>query len=286
MTKNADSKISNNVDRKVVDGFGDEWARFDQSELEDRELQEAFDGYFRIFPWEKLTSAAEGFDMGCGSGRWAKLVAPRVGKLNCVDPSEQALSVAKKNLENFGNCSFFCSAVDRTNLLPSSQDFGYCLGVLHHVPDTLGGMKCCVKALKPGAPFLIYLYYAFDNRPGWFRSIWKVSDFIRRVISQLPYKSRYAVSQLLAALIYWPLARTSKAAESIGIEVSSFPLSYYRRRSFYTMRTDALDRFGTRLEKRFSKDQISKMMSDAGLERISFSDTAPFWCAIGYREAR
>jgi len=280
----SDFKDSKNVDQDVVDGFGDEWARFDQSKLEDSELKEAFDGYFRIFPWDKISATAEGFDMGCGSGRWAKLVAPRIGKLNCVDPSEQALSVAKKNLGIFGNCSFFCSTIDGANLLPLSQDFGYCLGVLHHIPDTLGGMKSCVKALKPGAPFLVYLYYAFDNRPSWFRSLWKVSNIVRGVISRLPYKLRYAVSQLLAALVYWPLARISKAAESIGINVSSFPLSYYRRRSFYTMRTDALDRFGTRLEKRFSKEQIFKMMGEAGLENISFSDAAPFWCAVGYRE--
>ena len=54
-------------------------------------------------------------------------------------------------------------------LAPGSMDFGYSLGVLHHVPDTLAGIKACAKALKPGAPFLVYLYYAFDNRPAWFR---------------------------------------------------------------------------------------------------------------------
>ena len=33
--------------------------------------------------------------MGCGSGRWASLVAPRVGHLNCIDPSS-AIDVAKR----------------------------------------------------------------------------------------------------------------------------------------------------------------------------------------------
>ena len=33
--------------------------------------------------------------MGCGSGRWAQFVAPRVKKLFCIDPSE-AINVAKK----------------------------------------------------------------------------------------------------------------------------------------------------------------------------------------------
>jgi len=61
------------------------------------------------------------------------------------------------------------------------------------------------------------------------------------------------------------------------------PLSYYRDRSFYVMRTDALDRFGTRLEKRFSRAEIESMMSAAGLGTIVFREGAPFWCAVGSR---
>lgn len=61
-------------------------------------------------------------------------------------------------------------------------------------------------------------------------------------------------------------------------------LSKYRHRGFYTMRTDALDLFGARIEKRFTAAQIQKMMEDSGLERIVFSDTAPYWCAVGYKK--
>jgi hypothetical protein len=49
------------------------------------------------------------------------------------------------------------------------------------------------------------------------------------------------------------------------------------------MRTDALDRFGTRLEQRFTRAEIQAMMQRAGLERIQISPTEPFWCAVGYR---
>jgi hypothetical protein len=48
------------------------------------------------------------------------------------------------------------------------------------------------------------------------------------------------------------------------------------------MRTDALDRFGTRLEQRFSRIEIQQMMESAGLERIVFSEKNPFWCAVGF----
>ena len=88
----------------------------------------------------------------------------------------------------------------------------------------------------------------------------------------------------LAFFIYLPLAKFAWVAEKFGIKVSNFPLSLYRNNSFNTMRTDALDRFGTRLEQRFSQQQIKVMMEKSGLEHVEFSDSEPFWCAAGYRK--
>ena len=72
------------------------------------------------------------------------------------------------------------------SLKENSQDFGYSLGVLHHTKDTRQGIKNCVKKLKK-APFLIYLYYKFDNKPRWFKAMWRVSDFFRKIISKMPF---------------------------------------------------------------------------------------------------
>jgi SAM-dependent methyltransferase len=274
--------MTTNIDNKVVAGFGDEWSRFDQSELSDEELGRMFDNYFNIFPWNKLPSDAIGFDLGCGSGRWAKPVAPRVGKLYLFDPSEDALAVAKRNLSGADNCEFALAGAGDIPLDDASCDFGYSLGVLHHIPDTDAGLRECVSKLKRGAPFLLYLYYSFDNRPAWFRIIWRMSNSVRSVICRLPHGLRYAISQVLAAIVYFPLARTALILEKLGVDVASFPLSQYRNNSFYVMRNDALDRFGTRLEKRFSRDQIRAMMERAGLENITFSTTS-FWTAVGYK---
>jgi hypothetical protein len=88
---------------------------------------------------------------------------------------------------------------------------------------------------------------------------------------------------VIAASAYFPLARIALLAERAGINVEHFPLSTYRKRSFYSMRTDALDRFGTRLERRFRREEIEAMMQRAGLRDIEFSDHAPYWCALGWR---
>ncbi len=273
-----------NVDPKTVEGFGEEWSRFDQSQLGSQDLSVFFDRYFNIFPWKSLPENSVGFDLGCGSGRWAKCVAPRVGKLYCIDASEKALAVAERNLRDISNCIFQLATVDKIPLLDNSADFGYSLGVLHHVPDTADGIRSCVAKLKPGAPFLLYLYYAFDNRPVWFRTIWKLSDKIRIGIAQLPSWAKLMACQVIATLIYFPLARFSFLLESLGIKgIENLPLYSYRRASFYSMKTDALDRFGTRLEQRFTMAEIKSMMNAAGLERITFSTEIPYWCAVGYK---
>jgi len=271
-----------NTDERVVRGFGDEWSWFDQTGMPPDELERIFNSYFALFPWDALPRNAEGFDLGCGSGRWAKLVAPRVGRLHCVDPSA-ALDIARRNLAAFDNCEFHRAGVDAIPVDDDSMDFGYSLGVLHHVPDTQAGINACVRKLKVGAPFLVYLYYNFDNRPGWFRFVWRLSDYVRRAICRSPRPVRYTSSQLIALFVYFALARLARVLESAGVDVRNAPLTAYRDRSFYAMRTDALDRFGTRLERRFSRRQIQTMMESAGLERVQCSVGEPFWCAIGYR---
>lgn len=278
-----ESPQAKNLDTATVQSFGDEWSRFDQSSLPSDEAQKIFDDYFAVFPWERLPSEACGFDMGCGSGRWAKIMAGKVRHLHCIDPSS-ALDVAKVALEHASNVTFHQASVDDGVLPSGSQDFGYSLGVLHHIPDTPAAIRACVAMLKPGAPFLVYLYYAFDNRAALFKATWRVSDAMRRVIYRLPSGLKHLVTDMIAMLVYWPLARLSLLVEKLGIDPAGVPLSYYRRHSFYTLRTDSRDRFGTPLEQRFTRQQIQHMLEAAGLRDIRFSDRQPFWCAVGIKQ--
>lgn len=275
-----------NLDPHTVRDFGKEWKHFDQAALSETELREHFDRYFRIFPWASLPKGAVGFDLGCGSGRWAKFVASRVGVLHCIDASEEALSVARITLSQQPAVRFHLASVDAIPLDESSMDFGYSLGVLHHVPDPLAGLKACVSKLRPGAPFLVYLYYALDNRPFWFRALWRASDVVRRLIAPRPHMAKVVLTFPIALLAYWPLSRLANLAAYAGLRTERIPLSYYRHASFYTLRTDALDRFGTRLEQRFTADEVRDLMTRAGLTNVEVSDQEPYWCAVGARQVQ
>jgi SAM-dependent methyltransferase len=271
--------------QETVEGFGDEWSWFDQSFRSDEELRRTFSQYFALFPWGELPPSPRGIDVGCGSGRWARFVAETAGSLWCIDPSERAIKVAARNLEDRPNCLFVVTAAGELPFREECMDFGYSLGVLHHTPDPLASLKDAVTKLKPGSPFLVYLYYAFDNRPHWYRMLWRATDLSRRLISRLPRRSRFLVSQAVAALVYFPLARLAALVEGAGLSSAGLPLAAYRDKSFYAMRTDALDRFGTRLEKRFSAEEVEELMRAAGLTDVVIAQTEPFWCALGYRES-
>ena len=241
-----------NLDRATVDDFGREWQRFDQSRASSAEVWRMFEEYF----------------------------APRVGRLYCIDASADALAVAQKRLADL-NVEFHATPLDAMPLDDHSMDFGYSLGVLHHLPDPAAGLAACVRKLKRGAPMLVYIYYAFDNRPPWFRLVWRASDLLRQVLSRAPFRVKSVFAELLAACGYWPLARSAQLCERLGGNVANWPLGAYRWRSYYAMRTDALDRFGTRLEHRMTKAQIKALMENAGLCEIRFHDAVPFWCVVG-----
>jgi SAM-dependent methyltransferase len=274
-----------NADRRTVEGFGREWSTFTQSgaDFSAEERQAIFDGYFSIFPWQALPPNAAGADIGCGSGRWATLVAPRVGTLHAVDASPDALAIARTNLAGVDNVRFHQASVSALPFADGELDFAYSLGVLHHVPDTAGAIRSVAAKLKPGAPFLIYLYYAFDNRSALFRAIWMASNMVRIVLSRMPYALQIVATTIIAATVYWPLARVAALLEWIGAMPRSWPLAFYRHRSFYVMRTDAFDRFCTRLEQRFTRLQIADMLGAAGFADIKFSENEPYWVAVAVK---
>jgi ubiquinone/menaquinone biosynthesis C-methylase UbiE len=273
----------NNLDPQVARGFGQEWSTFrqDADHLSQQQRQDIFDDYFRIFPWQLLPpGGGVGIDVGCGTGRWSMLVAPRVAHLHLLDASPEALAVAQQNLKSATNVSYHAASVAAMPLPPRSLDFAYSLGVLHHVPDTQAAIETIAAVLKPGAPFLVYLYYALDNRPMWYRTLWRATNMARLVISRLPHPLRLGISQVIATLVYWPLAGLARL---FSAHAQALPLSYYADKSFYVMRTDAYDRFCTRLEKRFTRNEIETMLKHAGFVNIIFSDRMPFWCAVGIR---
>jgi hypothetical protein len=85
--------------------------------------------------------------------------------------------------------------------------------------------------------------------------------------------------------VYMPFVLLSRLLSSMGFKkaANKVPLSAYKNKSFHIIRNDSLDRFGTKLEQRFSKKEIQAMMEEAGLKDIVFSPNMPYWHVIGVK---
>ena len=103
------------------------------------------------------------------------------------------------------------------------------------------------------------------------------------MVSRLPSKALSLVAERLAAVVYWLIARMARLVELAGRDPAFLPLFQYRYRSFYVMRNDALERFGTRLERRYSKEGVCQLLESAGFENVQFADGPPWWVIVGWR---
>lgn len=273
--------LGSNIDETTVHSFGEEWKAFHK--FDDKELNRIGDEYFDIVTPEMYGPDKIAADFGCGTGRWTKYFANRVGAIAAIDPSD-AIYTAARVLENTGNVHLYKASIDNLPFPDNYFDFGFSLGVLHHIPDTAMAMNACVKKVRPGGHFLVYLYYNFDNRGPLFKFVYWLSNLIRLVVSKMPGRLKRFVCNILAVVLYMPFVGLCRLLRILGVPEKvrqKIPLQIYEKASFYIIRNDSLDRFGTPLEQRFTKKQITEMMTNAGLTGINFSPHAPYWHAVG-----
>lgn len=269
-----------NIDKKVVEEFGEEWTKF--NEFSENDIQFAGTKYFDIIDDTMVNKQTYGIDIGCGTGRWSKFLSGRAGFIEAVDPSN-AIFQAAKVLNNINNVRLTKASIDTLPFSDETFDFGMSVGVLHHIPDTQQAMKDCVKKIKTGGFFYVYLYYNLDKRGRFFAILFKLSDILRKIICKLPPKIKRWVCDFIAVVLYMPLVILTRVLIFLGFRKLALrmPLSDYAARSFFIIRNDALDRFGTRLEQRFSEAEVIELMQNAGLSNIIVSKNIPFYHAIG-----
>lgn len=267
-----------NADAATVESFGDEWNRFDSFSAD--ELQRAGDEYFDIVTPEMLNTGSLVLDIGCGTGRWSKYVSSRAKFIEAVDPGE-AVRAAVPFTAPCGNIRVTQAGYGNLPFAGNSFDFVFSLGVVHHLPDTAAAVKEAAAMVKPGGWLLLYIYYSLDNRGGFYRFLFRISDLFRRAISKLPRGLKFFVCEVIAIFVYLPFVLLAKFFRLFGGNAwKKLPLSYYAGKPWKVIRNDALDRFGTPLEKRFSKKEITAMLEAAGLSRITFSANQPWWHVV------
>jgi len=249
--------------------FGAEW-REHRDVLPEHAAE--FEQYFDLVDLAGLKDARV-LDLGCGSGRWSTFLKDRCRELVLVDFSD-AIFVARQNLRETPNCLFFKGDITRLPFADSFADFAFCLGVLHHLP-----VSCldATKHLKQYAPrLLIFLYYALDNRPVYFRALLGVVTAVRKVLARIRSPLfRNVFSFLGTAFLYMPLVLLGRLFDFAGLGRYVPLYEFYRNKSFKRIRQDVYDRFFTRIEQRVTRAQIMTLRSD--FKSVAISEHLPYW---------
>lgn len=269
-----------NIDKKVVDEFGEEWLKF--YEHNDDLVEKGGKEYFDILNDDIVNSSTYALDIGCGTGRWTKYLAKKAAFIEAVDPSK-AIFAADLLLNGVENVRLSQASIETLPFADETFDFVMSIGVLHHIPDTGRALNDCVKKVKKGGYFFVYLYYNLDRRGPFYKALFKMSSLVREVVSRLPGKMKHFVCDILAVVFYMPFILAGRFVKFLGFEdlAKRMPLHGYQNRSLFMIRNDTLDRFGTRLEQRFSEKQVLEMMGNAGLTDIVISPGIPYYHAVG-----
>ena len=131
--------------------------------------------------------------------------------------------------------------------------------------------------MKKFAPeLLIYLYYALDNRPWYFRAILRVVTWIRLCLSRVKSPLlRKAFSVLGVYTVYLPLISLGRVLKPFHLAHSVPLYDVYHDKNLRQIEQDVYDRFFTRIEQRVSRTQIQTLKDT--FSDVRLSDQLPYW---------
>ncbi|MFH1790292.1 MAG: class I SAM-dependent methyltransferase [bacterium] len=267
--KNPLERQDKNFAKDIQYTFGSEWTEY--SEILSEHKKE-FEQYFDLVGTDSLNDKTV-CDLGCGNGRWSYFLRNRCKNIILIDFSD-AIFVARSNLADVDNALFFMCDIKSLPFKDNFADFLYCIGVLHHLPTNC--LHEIIKLRRFASDFLIYLYYALDNRPFYFRFFLKIITVIRLVLSKIKNKGfRRCFSFFGAIFIYIPLIYFGKFMNLFKLGKFVPLYESYNDKSVNRIEQDVYDRFFTRIEQRVSRKEIMQLKEN--FKELIISENEPYW---------
>jgi ubiquinone/menaquinone biosynthesis C-methylase UbiE len=206
--------ISNHLDN-YADSFGYEWHKWQRTQFDSENIGKPIYGYTSNM-WERITGIQTDLtgkiilDIGCGPGRFIEVARKKNAICIGIDYS-QAVEVAADNFHGDSNVCI-CQA-DALNLPIKTDilDGAFAIGVLHHTPNPLKGVREAFRVIKSGGWFALSVYgkrgyYDYFIVTFWrqiFKSLWPIfkhypaliysylTVYVIKTISLIPYIGKY-----------------------------------------------------------------------------------------------
>lgn len=203
-------------------------------------------------------------DAGCGTGvgtEYLILLNPHA-EIVGVDISEKALEIAQKRSQQSGVAtnhnhpiSFHHLPLENADQIEGEFDLINCVGVLHHLPDPMAGIKALSKKLAPGGIFHIFVYAELGR--------WEI-QLMQKAISllQTETKGDYKDGVFVGRKIFDSLPENNRLVKR---EKEKWSLENHRDESF-------ADMYVHPQETDYNIDTLFELIEASGLEFIGFSN--------------
>lgn len=245
--------------------FGFEWGRFsEQLPI----YRENFLWYLEPLPAVPLRDRLV-LDAGCGMGRHTHGFLREGAQVLAVDASP-AIEIAARNNPD-GRAAFVQADLLHLPVESGCFDLVCCLGVLHHLEDAERGLRELVRAARPGAWVLIYLYHDPSELAPWRGTVLSLVTAARAVTTRMPLGLLGPLTWLLAVGLFLAYIGPAKLLSRLPVlrePLAGLPLGQYVRYPFRVLWNDQFDRFSAPLEKRYRRAQVEALLREAGLEDV------------------
>ncbi|WP_414574925.1 class I SAM-dependent methyltransferase [Anabaena sp. CCY 9402-a] len=202
-------------------------------------------------------------DAGCGSGVGTEYLVhlnPQAQVVG-IDLSSGTLEVAKERCQRSGadRVEFHHLSLYDVEQLPGEFDLINCVGVLHHLPDPIRGIKALAKKLAPGGLMHIFVYGELGR--------WEI-QLMQKAIALLQNEKRgdYPDSVQVGRKIFASLPENSRLLKR---EKERWSMENQRDECF-------ADMYVHPQEIDYNIDTLFELIDASGLEFIGFSNPS-FW---------
>jgi SAM-dependent methyltransferase len=195
-------------------------------------------------------------DAGCGEGLDLAMAAldPSIEVVG-VELSSGGVATSLARTRGMENAHVVQGDLQHLPMADSIFDAAYSYGVVHHTQDPARAVVEIARTLKPGGWFLMYVYEDFCLAL-------TIANSPRFITTRMPPPALMALCRALSPVVFalctWPSRRFSWA--------SRFP--YRHGTGVWSLSGDLYDRFSAPIEKRFSREGATSLVSRAGLEVV------------------
>jgi SAM-dependent methyltransferase/uncharacterized protein YbaR (Trm112 family) len=264
---------------RTRESFGYQWTTFSEMVCD---FQENFWNYLYPATSEILRSRL-GLDAGCGFGRHIYHAAACGAEMVGMDFSK-AIDSTRRNTRHLPNVHLVQGDIYAPPFAEGVFDFVYSIGVLHHLPDPVGGLRSLTPLLRPGGLAFIWVYSKTRSMTNF------LVELVRTVTTRLPHPLvnglafvGAAVDQYVFVLPYQILRHLPVAGRLVE-RLTLARIKMYSAYPFGVLHADWFDRLAAPIRFYYSEQEVERLAQQAGISDVKVTPTGAYgWRACGVR---